>query len=131
MQVAPTERPLGELFSELTRETGTLVRQEVQLATTEMSTKARAAGKEVALVAAGGALAHAGILVTLAGVVLALGTLFPIWIAALLVGVVTAIGGYAAARRGVTALKNIDPVPQSTAQTLKEDKLWAKEQLGR
>ena len=37
------ERSLGELFAELSRETGVLVRKEVELATTEMTAKARTA----------------------------------------------------------------------------------------
>lgn len=53
MQPATQERPLGELFKELAGETGTLVRQEVQLAATELTAKATRAGTQVALVGAG------------------------------------------------------------------------------
>jgi hypothetical protein len=131
MQSAPQERPLGELFKELAGETATLVRQEVQLATTELTAKATRAGKDVALIGAGGALAHAGLMILLGALVLALGTLIPLWVAALLVGVVVVGAGYALVQRGLTALKQIDPAPKHTIQTLKEDKLWVKEQLGR
>ncbi len=47
------ERTLGELFSELAQETSTLVRQEVNLAKTEMSQKASRVGKDVGFLAAG------------------------------------------------------------------------------
>jgi len=40
------DRSLGELFSELSQETNTLIRQEVNLAKTEMSQKASRVGKE-------------------------------------------------------------------------------------
>ncbi len=71
------ERSLGDLFSELTQDLSTLVRQEVMLAKTELRQKASEAGKDVGLLAAGGAIAYAGFLVILAGVVLALGLVLP------------------------------------------------------
>jgi len=37
------DRSLGELFTELSRETAQLVRKEVELATTEMTSKAKSA----------------------------------------------------------------------------------------
>ena len=65
-------RSIGDLFAELSRETSQLVRKEVELATTEMTAKARKAGGHVGVAAAGGALAHAGLLVFLAALVLVL-----------------------------------------------------------
>jgi len=131
MQSATQERPLGELFKELAGETGTLVRQEVQLASTELTAKAARAGKDAALIGAGGALAHAGLLVLLAALILGLGTLMPMWVAAVIVGVAVIGVGYALIQKGIHALKQIDPAPTQTIRTLKEDKLWVKEQLGR
>ena len=46
MQGPRDDRSLGELFSELAQETSTLVRQEVNLAKTEMTQKASRAGKQ-------------------------------------------------------------------------------------
>ncbi len=122
------DRSLGELFAELTRETTTLVRQEVQLAKTEMSQKATEAGKDIGFLGAGGALAYAGLLAIIAGVILALGEFIPLWASALLVGLVVAVIGYFLVRRGLNALKQVKPVPEQTIQTLKEDKEWAKDQ---
>lgn len=48
------DRSIGELFAELAQESATLVRQEVQLAKTEMSQKASRVGKDVGFLAAGG-----------------------------------------------------------------------------
>jgi hypothetical protein len=125
-QASAHERPLGELFSELAHETGTLVRKEVELAKTEMTGKAKLAAKDAAIVAAGGAVGLAGALTLLAAVVLALGTLIPLWVSALLVGIaVTALGAITAAR-GLRAFKRIDPAPQQTIRTLQEDRQWAR-----
>ncbi len=125
------ERPVGELFAQLASETGTLVRHEVRLAAVEMTEKAGETVRDAALVGVGGAVAYAGFLVLLAALVLGLGTLVPLWIAALAVGLVVALAGYSAAMKGMTALKKIDPTPQRTALTLEENKQWLKEQLGR
>ena len=45
MQQTRDDRSLGELFAELSRQTSTLVRQEMTLAKTEMSQKASQARK--------------------------------------------------------------------------------------
>jgi hypothetical protein len=128
MQQSRDDRSLGELFSELAQETSTLVRQEVNLAKTEMSQKASTAGKHLGVLAAGGALAYAGLLAILAGVIALLNDVMPLWVAALLVGIVVAIVGYLLIRKGLDALKREDFAPRETIETLKEDQQWAKEQ---
>src|SRR5918998_705891 len=122
------ERSLGELFSELAQETSTLVRQEVTLAKTEVSDKASRAGKHVGVLAAGGALAYAGLLAILAAVIVLLNMVMPLWVAALLVGLVAVVVGYLLVRRGLDALKQEDFAPRETIETLKEDQRWAKDQ---
>lgn len=105
------------------------MRQEVQLAKTEMTGKAATAGRSIGLIAAGGALAHAGVLAILAAVIAGLGSLIPIWAAALLVGGLVAITGYTLVQKGIGALRGVSPVPSQTIQTLRDDKAWAKEQI--
>jgi len=121
------EKSIGDLFGDLARELGTLVRQEIQLAKVEMSQKAAQAGRDAGLVAAGGTLAHAGLLAVIAGVILALGTLIPLWVSALIVGVIVLAIGAALARARIRAMKRIDPAPRQTLETLKEDARWARE----
>lgn len=122
------ERSLGDLFSELATESSRLVRQEFQLAKTEMTQKATNAGKDIGYIGAGGALAYAGLLAVLAAVVIGLGAIMPMWLSALIVGLVVIGIGYALIQRGLNALKHMSPVPQQTIDTLKEDAEWAKEQ---
>ncbi len=122
------DRSLGELFAELAQETTTLVRQEVNLATTELTQKASRAGKHVGVLAAGGAVAYAGLLAILAGVIVLLNNVMPLWLSALLVGVVVAVVGYLLVRRALDALKREDFTPRETIETLKEDQRWAKDQ---
>ena len=122
------DRSLGELFSELAQDTSTLVRQEMTLAKTEMSQKASRVGKDVGFLAAGGAVAYAGLLAVLAGIIVLLGQIIPMWLSALLVGLVVAGVGYFLVRKGLEALKREDLAPRQTIETIKEDQQWAKDQ---
>lgn len=131
MHDAREDRSLGELFADLAQQTGVLVRQEVELAQVEMTQKATRVGKDIGFLAVGGAIAYAGLLALLATAVLALGALgLPWWLAALLVAVVVLGVGYFLVQRGLSALKREELAPRQTLETLKEDKDWAKEQLG-
>ena len=123
------DRSLGELFAELTQETRTLVRQEVNLAKSEMTQKASRLGKDVGFLAAGGAVAYAGSLAIVAGIIFVLAEIgLPLWLSALLVGLVVAAAGYFLVRKGLAALKREELAPRHTMETLKEDKEWAKDQ---
>ena len=122
------DRTLGELFSELAQETSTLVRQEVNLAKTEVSQKASRVGKDVGFLAAGGVVAYGGLLAILAGLIVLLGQVIPMWLSALLVGLVVVAVGYFLIKKGLDALKREDLAPRQTIETLKEDGQWIKDQ---
>jgi drug/metabolite transporter (DMT)-like permease len=127
MAPGPDDRSLGELFAELSRETSALVRKEVELATTEMTAKAKVAGTHAASVAAGGALVHAGLLVFLSMLVIALTEIgVTPWLAALLVALVTMGIGYAIANKGLTNLRRTNVAPTQTMESLKETTKWTK-----
>ncbi len=129
MQDTKTDSSIGELFADLTRDMSTLVRQEVQLAKTEVTQKATTVGKDVAYMAVGGAIAYAGFLALVAALIVILGAVgVPWWLSALLVGLVVAAVGYFLIMKGRAALKRLDMAPRQTMQTLKDDAEWAKEQ---
>ena len=123
------DRSLGDLFSALSRETSVLVHKEVELASMEMTAKAKVAGGHVALAAAGGALVHAGLLVLLAAIVIALSQLgVTPWLSGVIVAAATMGIGYMLARKGVTALRGTTVVPTHTVESLKEDAKWTTRQ---
>jgi Putative Actinobacterial Holin-X, holin superfamily III len=123
-------RSLGELFSELSRETVTLVRQEVALARTELSQNLARLGRHAALIVGGGVLAYAGLLTVVAGVVLVLIRLgMAPWAAALVAGVAVLGLGYMLAQHGLTALRRDTITPVATVDTMKENAEWARNQL--
>jgi uncharacterized membrane protein YqjE len=117
------DRSLGDLLRELMEEVTTLIRQEANLAKTEMSQKAAKVGKHLGFLAAGGAIAYAGLLAIVAAVIIMLAQAgMAWWAAALLVGVVVAgLGGFLV-MQGISALKNEDLVPRETIEALKEDR---------
>lgn len=129
MQPSRDDRSLGDLFAELSREVTLLARQEVALAKAEMSQKATQVGKDVGYLAVGGAIAYAGFLAILAAIVIILASFMPWWLAAFIVGAVVAGAGFFMIQRGRENLSQLNPAPEQTIETLKEDREWAKEQL--
>ena len=122
-------RSIGDLLAELSRETSQLVRKEVELATTEMTAKARKAGGQVGIAAAGGALAHAGLLVFLAALVLGLSEMgVRPWLSALIISVLTLVIGYVLVNRGLAGLRTTSVASTRTMESLKEDAKWTTRQ---
>lgn len=130
MDAGRDERSLGSLFGDLTRQLGTLVRQEIQLARTEMTTRATAAGRDAAMVGIGSAVLYAGFLGLMAALTLWLvdAGVDP-WLAALFVGAVVLVIGVALVLQGRRGLSELDLAPKRTVETVRDDAEWAKEQL--
>jgi hypothetical protein len=131
------ERSIGELFGQLTQDMTLLVRQEIQLARSEIGEKLSRFTANLISVAAGGFVAYVGGLALVAALILALHDLANISLAisALIVGAVLAIAGYIMLKRGLRELKRVDIAPRRTVenikddvQSIKEDVQWAKEQ---
>jgi hypothetical protein len=122
------DRSLGSLFSELVTETRTLIRQEVDLAKTEMTQKATVAGKNAGKIAAGGVVAFIGSLPLVAALVIGLGHLIGYGWAALLVGlVITGIGAFLV-MNGIKTMKATSLAPVETKAQLQETKQWLQDQ---
>ena len=130
MQQTNDERSLGELFGDLARDMGTLVSQELALARTELTEKATRVGKDIAMLAVGGLVAYAGLLAIIAAVIVLIADRgVPLWISALVVGLIVVGIGYLLVQRGISALKHEDLAPRQTIESIKEDAQWAKEQV--
>src|SRR4051812_28806070 len=108
------DRSLGELFADLSRKTTMLVRQEMELAKTEMTEKVTTVGKNVAFLAVGGAVLYMGLLFVLAGVAIWLSAYVPDWLSALIVGLIVAIVGFVLVQKGRSALKETSLTPNKT-----------------
>jgi hypothetical protein len=126
---AADNRPLGELFSDLLQGFNRMVREEVQLARAEMSQKISQAIVYVVLLAIGAFLAYAGLLAVLAACISALAKVLPVWLSALLVGLVALALALGFLILGIRGLKRSDFKPRQTIETVKEGVEWAKRQL--
>src|SRR5690348_11066433 len=113
-QQVKNQPSLGELFADLSRETSTLVRQEMDLARAEISGKAKRAGKDVGILIAGAAVLYAGALALLGTAIIALSYVMPWWLAALVVGLVVTGAGYTLVQRGIVALRSEHLAPERT-----------------
>ncbi len=130
MQQNRDDRSLTELLAALSRDTSALVRQEVAIARTEIMQKAYGMGKDVGLVAAGGATAYAGFLALTAALIVGLRKAGLSWgLAALVGGSLISGAGVALILKGVTNLRQADLMPSETIETLKENTEWAKNQM--
>lgn len=128
-EIIKDERSIGDLFSELAGETGTLIRQEVALAQAELTDKAVKTGKNLGVLVVGGAIGYAALLAVLAAIVIGLASFMPAWLAALLVGAVVGVVAYMMISAAIVSLKKTDLTPRETAATLKEDAQWLKKQM--
>ena len=129
MQLQRDERSIGELFSELAAETGTLIRQEVALAQVEITSKATAVGKNVGFLVVGAAVGYAALLAILAGVALGLANFIPGWAAAMVVGIVVGVVAFVLISSAITALKQTNLKPEESVESIKEDAKWLKDQM--
>lgn len=128
MQRSRDDRSIGDLLGDLYQGASQVISLEIELAKTEMSQKASRVGKNVGFLAAGGAIAYAGFLAILAGIIALLALILPVWLSALIVGLVVAGIGGALVMSGLKTLQQESLAPQRTIDTLKEDQQWMKDQ---
>ena len=123
------ERPIGDLLKQLSQETTTLVRQELELAKAEMAEKGKKAGKGAGMFGGAGVVGFLALGALTAALILALDTGMKAWLAALIVGLVyAAIAGVLALTGKKEVQQATPPVPEQTVESVKEDVQWAKTQ---
>lgn len=119
----------GDLVKQLSAQTSTLVRQEIELAKVELREKSKVVGRGAGL-GAGAAIAGLLALGTLTALVISLlDKAMDFALAALIVTVVYAAVAAVLALRGRDEIKRgLPPAPEQTVETVKEDVQWAKSQ---
>jgi len=125
------DRGIGELVKNLAGQTSTLVRQEIQLAQAELTTKGKLAGRGAGMLAGAAVAAVLALGALTAVLIAALDTAMPLWLAALIATLLWAVVAGVLAARGRKELQHAAPaVPEQTVETVKEDIQWAKTQTG-
>ncbi len=125
--MAHDERPVAELLQELSEQTSTLVRQEMELARLELMEKGKRAGIGAGMFGGASMVGLYAIGALTAAVILLLATAMSGWLAGLVVAAVYGLvaGGLALAGRSQVQ-KATPPVPQQATESVKEDVQWAK-----
>jgi glycerol uptake facilitator-like aquaporin len=126
-------RSLIALFSDLFRETSTLVHQEAELAKAEISEKVSEVGKGIAALAIGGAILIAGFLLLLFAAANGLAMMLPEehanWLAPLIVGLAVMVLGFIALGIGKHELSGTNLTPSRTMDSLRQDGQLVKEHV--
>jgi uncharacterized membrane protein YqjE len=119
----------GDLVKQLSEQTTTLVRKEIELAKAELSEKGKVAGQGAGMFG-GAAVVGLLALATLTTTILALlDKAMDLWIAALLVTLAYgAIAGVMAISGRDRVKQGMPPAPEQTVETVKEDVQWARSQ---
>ena len=130
METREERRGIGDLFGDLGSQVGTLVRKEIELARVEVTAGLGRAARGAALAGVGGALLYAGLLTLLGALVLGLIAwgLEP-WLSALIVGGLALAIGAMVTSSGVKEIQASDMAPKQTAETIRENVEFVKEQI--
>lgn len=116
------EASTGQLLTQLTEQTSTLVRRELELAQAEMQQKAKGFGLGAGMFGGAGLVALYGLGTLIATAILALALLVPAWLAALIVTVVLFVIAAVAALLGKKKVSNAAPLtPGQTIDNVKAD----------
>ncbi len=125
--MSESDRPVGELLKELSEQTTTLVRQELELAKLELTEKGKHAGIGAGMFGAAGIVGLYAIGALTACLILALASAVDGWLAALIVAAVYgAVAGLLALSGKSKVQQAAPPVPEQTAESVKEDVQWTK-----
>jgi uncharacterized membrane protein YqjE len=124
------DRPVGELLKELSSQTTTLVRQELELAKAEMAEKGKQAGLGAGMFGGAGIFGLLALASLTTCVISALATGMEVWVAALIVGAVYAgIAAVLAVAGRQKTREATPPAPEQAIESTKEDVQWAKTQV--
>ena len=120
------ERSLPELLKQLSQETATLVKQELDLAKAEVAQTGKKAGLGAGMFGAAGIVGFLALAAFTTFLILLLNLVLPAWAAALMVAAVYGATASVLGLRAKEKVKEASPPAPQTVETVKEDIEWAK-----
>ncbi|MEV5410223.1 phage holin family protein [Thermopolyspora sp. NPDC052614] len=127
-----SEQGVGDLVKQASEQISGLVRAELRLAAAEMKGKGKQAGVGAGLFGGAGAVALLGAAALVACVIAALSLAMPVWLAALIVGVVLLVVAGAMAAAGRKRVNQAGPlVPTQALDSTRQDIQEIKERAHR
>jgi uncharacterized membrane protein YqjE len=125
--MAPDERPVAELLKDLSEQTSTLVRKELELAKLELTEKGKRAGLGAGMFGGASLVGLYALGALTAAIVLILTPTMTAWLAAVIVAAAYGLLAAGLALAGRSRVKQATPpVPEQATRSVKEDVQWAK-----
>jgi uncharacterized membrane protein YqjE len=118
----------GDLVKQLSEQTTTLVRKEIELARAELSEKGKVAGQGAGMFGGAAVVGLLALGVLTAMILALLDKAMDFWVAALIVTVLYGAIAAVLAMSGRDRVKQATPPAEQTVETVKEDVQWAKSQ---
>ena len=127
MNITRMDRSLGELFSDLSQQTGDLFRQEVRLAKAELSENLADVGRHAMMIGAAVVCGLAAVITVAAAVVLLLIDLgVRPWLSAVITAALMGGTAFVLAQSAISALRSRSITPVETLHSIKETTQWLK-----
>jgi uncharacterized membrane protein YqjE len=123
------DHSLGELLGRVSRDFSELVSTQVELAKVELQEEIAAAGRGAGILTGGAFCALLAVVLLSFAAAWGLSEVVPEGVAFLIVGGVYAVAAAVLLPKGKDRLSRVRPVPEKTAETVREDVRWAREQM--
>jgi hypothetical protein len=118
-------RSIGEIVGDISEDMSTLIKQEMDLAKSELKQEVSKIGKGAGMFGGAGLAGHFALFFLSFALAYTFDNWMPVELAALIVGLVWAAAAAVLAIRGRNEIKEANPQLPTTQQTLKEDVRWA------
>lgn len=123
-------KSIGDLIGDVSDDLSRLFRQEVDLAKAELRAEAGKAGKAAGMLGGAGVGGLMTLVLLSFALVFAFGAAMPLGWASLIVAVLWAVITVILYASGRSRMRQVDPMPRRTVETLKEDAQWLKNPTG-
>jgi Putative Actinobacterial Holin-X, holin superfamily III len=121
------DRSLADVFQDIVRNVQEIIRAEIALARTEVRQEASKAVSSLAWVVVGALSGLFAVVFILWTAAYALGLLWPMWAATLVVAGVLTLSAIGLLTIGIRRLRELHPTPERTVQTIKENVAWVRQ----
>jgi uncharacterized membrane protein YqjE len=123
------DQSLGELLGRVSRDFSELVSTQVELAKVELRAEIAAAGRGAGILTGGAFCAYLAVVLLSFAAAWGLSEVLPEGVAFLIVGAVYALAAAVLLPKGKDRLSRVRAVPEKTAESVREDVQWAREQM--
>jgi uncharacterized membrane protein YqjE len=123
------DQSLGELLGRVSRDFSELVSTQVELAKVELQAEIGAAARGAGILTGGAFCAYLAVVLLSFAAAWGLSEVLPEGVAFLIVGAAYALAAAVLVPKGRDSLSRVRAVPERTAESVREDVQWAREQM--